>query len=138
MEIHVNRIPTEGLREEASYDPKTLDVDRFDVHLEDPITLSSLITKADQEIVVQAQIQCVLQLCCARCLEVFHSPLQTAVTLSYQVKPTDVVDITEDIRQEIILAFPMIPVCQEVCKGLCRLCGQNLNVAACEHAHQPE
>jgi len=138
MKIHVNRIPFEGLHEEAAYDPKTLDLERFDVHLEEPITVSSFITRADQEIVVLAQIRGVLRLCCARCLEVFHSPLQTSATLSYQVKPTDVVDITEDIRQEIILTFPMIPVCRPACRGLCRLCGQNLNVAPCQHHPHPE
>ncbi|MBI2174769.1 MAG: DUF177 domain-containing protein [Candidatus Omnitrophica bacterium] len=52
---------------------------------------------------------------------------------SYHVAPTDVVDITDDVRQEIILAYPMIPVCREDCKGLCISCGQNLNVAACSH-----
>ena len=133
MKIYVNRIPFEGLHEETAYDPKTLDLERFDVQLDDPITVSSFITKADEEVVVQADIRCVPRLCCARCLEAFHLPLQTAATLSYQVKPTDVVDITEEIRQEIILAFPMIPICQETCKGLCRFCGQNLNAAPCAH-----
>jgi len=137
MKIHVNRIPFEGLREEAAYDPKTLDMERFDIHVEEPVTVSSFITKADKEIVVHAQIRCVLRLCCARCLGFFDSPLQTAAMLSYETKPTDVVDITEDIRQEIILAYPMIPVCQQACKGLCPSCGQNLNVTLCQHHQQP-
>ena len=138
MKIHVNRVPFEGLREEAAYDPKTLDLERFDVHLDEPIAVSSFITKDDEELVVQAEIRCVLGFSCARCIEVFRLPLQTAATLSYHVKPTDVIDITQDIRQEILLAFPMIPVCQETCRGLCRLCGQNLNVAPCQHAQHPE
>lgn len=133
MKIHVNRIPFEGLREQASYDPTALDLDRFDVHLQPPIDVSSFISKADNEVVVQAAIRCAVQLSCARCLEPFDSTLETDATLSYAAQPTDVLDITEDIRQEIILAYPMIPVCRESCKGLCPTCGQNLNLAACPH-----
>jgi uncharacterized protein len=42
-----------------------------------------------------------------------------------------VVDITNDIRQEIILAYPMIPICRQTCKGLCAVCGYNLNQGVC-------
>lgn len=133
MKIHVNRIPAEGLHEEAAYDPKVLDVERFDLHMEEPIAVSSLITKAENAILVQAQIRCRVRLSCARCLEPFEFPMEMAATLSYQVRPGDVVDITEDIRQEIILAYPMIPVCQQACKGLCPACGQNLNAGSCVH-----
>jgi len=133
MKIHVNRIPYEGLHEEATYDPKTLDMDRVDIQLDDPITVSSFITKADREVVVHATITCLLRLSCARCLGAFESPLQTEATLSYQVAPTDVVDITDDIRQEIILAYPMTPICQQDCKGLCPVCGQNLNQEILPH-----
>lgn len=37
------------------------------------------------------------------------------------------IDMTESLRQEIILHFPMIPVCSERCKGLCTGCHVNLN-----------
>ena len=133
MKIHVNRVPVDGLHEAASYDPKTLDVERDDIHVDEPVTVSSFITKAKDELVVQVEASCRLQLRCARCLNDFDSPLKTDMLLSYHVRPTDVVDITEDVRQEIILACPMIPVCQPACKGLCPACGQNLNLASCAH-----
>lgn len=40
-------------------------------------------------------------------------------------------DITEFLRQEIILHFPMVPVCLKSCKGLCIKCGKNLNKGKC-------
>ncbi|MDA0577799.1 MAG: DUF177 domain-containing protein [Verrucomicrobia bacterium] len=43
----------------------------------------------------------------------------------------DCVDLTEDIREAIILAFSGYPVCNPDCKGLCASCGMNLNKAAC-------
>ena len=131
MKIYVSRIPPDGLQEETTYDPKAMDLERFDVHPEDPIIVSSAITKADRELVVQADIRGSLQLSCGRCLAAFTLPLHAAATLSYEVAPTDVVDTTEDIRQEILLAYPMVPVCRDDCKGLCLSCGKNLNQGVC-------
>lgn len=133
MKIDVNRIPDEGLREETTYDPSTLDVERADVRLDAPIAVSSFIVKTEGEMVVQADIRAHAQMACARCLEPFDVPLQAAATLSYVVTPTDVVDITDDIRQELMLAYPMVPVCRADCRGLCTACGQNLNLGTCEH-----
>lgn len=41
------------------------------------------------------------------------------------------IDISDMIRQEIVLHLPLIPVCSESCKGICPTCGQNLNEAQC-------
>lgn len=133
MKIYVSRIPPEGLREDVAYDPAALDVDRFDIHPGNPIAVSAYVTKAEREVIVQAEISCAAELSCARCLQSFTRPLHASTIFAYEVMPTDVVDITEDVRQELILAYPMAPVCQEGCKGLCPVCGQNLNLAACQH-----
>ncbi|MCL1909850.1 MAG: DUF177 domain-containing protein [Kiritimatiellaeota bacterium] len=51
---------------------------------------------------------------------------------------TDFLDLTEEVREAIILAFPGYPVCREDCKGLCMTCGTNLNerTCACHEAGQ--
>ena len=131
MKIYVSRVPFEGMREEARYEPQALDVDRPDIRATEPIALSSFITKAEDALVVEADIHGELELACGRCLMKFAAPFQTTATLTYQVGPTDVIDITEDVRQEIMLTYPMIPVCAPGCKGLCRRCGQNLNEQTC-------
>lgn len=131
MKIYVSRVPSEGLREELACDPGAMDLDRFDVHPEPPVIVSSFVTKADRELVVQVEIRGRLQLSCGRCLATFAVPLHVVSTLSYPVAPTDVVDISDDVRQEILLAYPMIPVCRDDCKGLCPSCGQNLNQGPC-------
>ncbi|MBI3319797.1 MAG: DUF177 domain-containing protein [Candidatus Omnitrophica bacterium] len=133
MKISVNRIPLEGMQEEAAYDPKTLDIERSDVSLEQPLRVSAFITKAEHEVVVHARIRGVLQCSCARCLQSFESPLHAEMTMSYEASPTDVLDITDDVRQEILLAYPMIPLCGRDCKGLCPACGHNLNQEILPH-----
>lgn len=40
-------------------------------------------------------------------------------------------DLVPMLREQIILAAPMQPLCQENCLGLCPRCGQNLNERRC-------
>jgi len=133
MKIHVNQIPAEGLRERATYDPAPLDMERDDVRLPQPFEVEAFLTRAERELVVQADIRCPLHLVCSRCLEEFDSAVATKALFNYTVHPTEVVDITDDVRQEIMLAYPMFPVCRPDCKGLCGACGQNLNAGPCRH-----
>jgi uncharacterized metal-binding protein YceD (DUF177 family) len=133
MKIYVNRVPEEGLSEHATYQPAEMDMERFDIKLPEPFEVDATVNLADTELVVQADIRAALAMTCARCLEEFRVEVAPHAIFSYQVQPTDVVDITDDVRQEIILSYPMIPVCRPDCKGLCRYCGQNLNVGTCSH-----
>jgi len=41
------------------------------------------------------------------------------------------IDITNYVRDAIILSNPLKPLCMESCKGLCSICGQNLNEGLC-------
>ena len=43
----------------------------------------------------------------------------------------DIIDIGEDVRQTVLLELPMNPVCGKSCKGLCRICGSDLNKNKC-------
>jgi uncharacterized protein len=39
-------------------------------------------------------------------------------------------------RDALVLALPVQIVCREDCLGLCPVCGENLNEAGPEHAHE--
>jgi uncharacterized protein len=51
--------------------------------------------------------------------------------ISYISLETDVIDISDDVRDFSILAVPMKKLCTEECKGLCYRCGTNLNEENC-------
>ena len=136
MKIHVSQIPEEGIQQRERYDPSAMGMDREDVHPQSPFEVDAFVTKSDHELIVKTDIRCPLRCMCARCLEDFTGMVETGAVFTYRVQPVDVVDITDDVRQEVILAYPMVPVCKPDCKGLCAACGQNLNVAACAHAFQ--
>ena len=44
----------------------------------------------------------------------------------------DQIDLADFVRRGIIGALPMKVLCSEDCKGLCPICGKNLNEGACE------
>jgi uncharacterized protein len=41
------------------------------------------------------------------------------------------IDLGAIVREQILLALPMDLLCKEECKGLCTVCGQDLNVKEC-------
>ena len=46
-------------------------------------------------------------------------------------------DITDDLRAEILLELPTNILCSEDCKGLCPHCGINLNESTCNCGEAP-
>ncbi|MDD4894729.1 MAG: DUF177 domain-containing protein, partial [Candidatus Omnitrophica bacterium] len=69
---------------------------------------------------------------CSRCLEEINSGFNQEFELHYAVdKLEPVIDLDPDIREEIILSYPINPLCDADCKGLCPRCGHNLNEGGC-------
>jgi uncharacterized protein len=50
----------------------------------------------------------------------------------------DQLDLQAWARDALALALPTQIVCREDCKGLCPVCGENLNAAGPEHFHERE
>jgi uncharacterized protein len=42
-----------------------------------------------------------------------------------------VIDLDPLLREQLVLSLPAYPVCREDCKGLCAVCGTNLNEREC-------
>jgi uncharacterized protein len=47
----------------------------------------------------------------------------------------DELDVEAWARDALVLELPTQIVCDEECRGLCAICGENLNTAAPDHAH---
>jgi uncharacterized protein len=43
-------------------------------------------------------------------------------------------DLSTELRDELVLAIPFNPLCDEGCRGICPLCGNNRNLVPCKHA----
>jgi uncharacterized protein len=48
------------------------------------------------------------------------------------------IDLDPIVREQVLLALPVSVLCREDCKGLCSVCGQDLNESDCGHAGRAE
>ena len=62
----------------------------------------------------------------AREVELQASDIDTEVYENQQI------DLTQSVRDGILLAVPVICLCKENCKGICSQCGKNLNQGFCK------
>lgn len=90
-----------------------------------------------------------VELTCDKCLETYKmtSDLPIHMILSPHTAQSeeddnisyfkkDVIDVDEILREQVLLAQPIVRLCEEDCKGLCPECGKNLNKGRCECNNQ--
>ncbi len=131
MKIKANSVTEEGLDCIYTYEPQRLDVDSEETKLLKPFEASYHIKRESQNLFVDVEIKLLLSNVCSRCLENFESLLDRKYSFYYKVKDSDVVNTAEDLRQEIMLEYPLKPLCKSDCLGLCPECGENLNKVKC-------
>ncbi len=107
---------------------------------------SARVTRTPQGLPVQVKMHAELQSECVRCLKPFYQPLEIDFTEMYAFTPRSVTDsnliLPEDghidleplVREYMLLEIPISPLCSPDCKGLCPVCGENLNEQACDHS----
>ncbi len=116
-----------------------------DVKLKSPLKADLMLVRMkDGLVVVFSDLSTSVDQTCAKCLEKFtqfievdnfernfqaHLPERDFDPQeTFLINQKDLtIDLTESLRQEIILHFPLIPVCSERCQGLCVSCAVNLN-----------
>jgi uncharacterized protein len=103
------------------------------------------VTRTPQGILLQAEFKAQISLECVRCLTDFQQSLdfnftelyafsQRYVTDSGLLMPeTGIIDLNPVMREYFLLAIPISPLCRPDCKGLCPICGNNLNENICNH-----
>ena len=136
MKIDINRIPLEGLTLEEKVSPSALDLETNTVKFSRAlIKLRAEVSRITNAVTVDLSLSGSILLNCSRCLKEFNVALKKIPRLNYQVdKSVPIIDLDQDIREEIILDYPMRPLCNPDCKGLCPKCGKNLNEGGCSCA----
>jgi len=98
-----------------------------------PLSYDLFVQVVGKELVVQGSLTADLAATCGRCAEMFSTKLTISDFLrAFEITAAqDAIDLTDDIREEVLLHLPRYPVCMPDCKGLCPQCGHNLNDGAC-------
>ena len=96
---------------------------------------------AEGKLIVRGGLAAPVSMRCSRCGVWFERRIEVKDFFRVVEAGTEggVVDLTCDIREDILLAFPFVALCSETCKGVCHQCGANRNLASCgckpiEHA----
>jgi uncharacterized protein len=156
--LKLDEIPEEGLdlkwqEERASLLAYLKGLSRIDFDFVNPLQSEVKIMKAGGSVFMAGNLQTTLRLQCVRCLKEFSYPLSTTFDLTlHPLKEASTeeetelgieemessffeggeIHLSEIACEQIFLEIPYQPLCQEGCKGLCQICGKDLNLSSCE------
>lgn len=92
------------------------------------------------KICIKLHIDAVVKTLCSRCLKPVEQEIKTdtceyvgeeGVTLNGTV-----LDIDNIVKNNIVPLLPMHFLCSDDCKGICSMCGADLNVSQCDCNHE--
>lgn len=137
-----------GTYREFTFDLPELAVDDDQELIFTSVKGSSLISRAQQGLLVQGDFSAKLANTCVRCLTDFNLQLQTNFDELYAFKEENAtdsgllvpengfIDLKPMLLEYLLVEIPINPICRVDCAGLCPECGCNLNVINCEHSGQ--
>ncbi|NJD91706.1 MAG: DUF177 domain-containing protein [Geobacter sp.] len=118
-----------------------------------PLAVSLSLVREYGHIRLNGRVTVSVDLSCSRCLADFSKDLSSTFTIYYtQAAETsaeedevelgesdlvaafysgDEIDFSDEIAQQVLLELPYKPLCSEGCKGLCPVCGVDMNSVAC-------
>jgi uncharacterized protein len=158
--LSVREMETRKVTFNVTYQPGKIEFfdNKFRIATELNVTGTAELVGGIQEIRVRGHITGGLVGECDRCLEDALFPIDNDFDLTYVPAETDYGDaetdipdeesevgfyegagleLTDVLREQILLWLPMQWVCREDCKGICPVCGQNRNVVACSCQTRP-
>ena len=129
----ISNLPDEGIDLEGEVPFEELDIQSdYRFTLDRPLHFQLHVSLAKQDVVVTGRLMATVTAICDRCAEPADLHLRVEdVFHTYKNVLGQPVDLTEDIREDILLSFPQSFHCSEDCKGICPTCGKNLNEGPC-------
>ncbi|MFA5145317.1 MAG: DUF177 domain-containing protein [Candidatus Omnitrophota bacterium] len=159
MKIDVNQIPAGGFTFSEELSPLELGLETEAIKFRSPIKITADVSRISNVVSVDLAWDALVYTSCGRCLKEIEARFKKRVTLNYPINPAlasgkwsgksdavtggasiplerqdewgRVIDLDPEIREEIILDYPVRLLCSPDCKGLCPKCGKNLNEGGC-------
>ena len=132
----------------ANIEPVELEISPEDVLIDGDLLLDFLISNVGDVVLLDGKIQALVIMSCSRCnticktfctgdfKEKFYPFGTEDINDDELVFSDDIVDITEVVREALLLSLPMTTLCKEECKGLCDICGIDKNTQECSCEEQ--
>lgn len=132
MKINLRQIPQEGLILKEEIPAERLELNTENIKFSGPITVTAEVSRITNTVIAKLSLQAKADVVCSRCLGSVARGFDKKMQLEYLVESADQsTDLNPDIRQEIILDYPIKFLCRPDCLGLCLECGGNLNQGKC-------
>ena len=103
------------------------------VQFKDNVSYQLHASLVNRGVLVAGSVKTAIHCVCGRCVKEFKQTVENASVCRYYEDVTEPeLDITEDIREEMLISIPINYLCSESCKGLCPHCGIDLNKKKCK------
>lgn len=133
--------------------PAEIDLESEIAKLKDETLVKGILTKQIAETDVEGKITANIEIECTRCLTPLEKKMEIpfravfiapehysedketelgADDLDVSIIENDEINLTEIVREQILLNLPEQVFCREDCKGLCPICGVNKNTQSCD------
>jgi len=133
--IETGKLRQKPERMRAEMPSAVLEMDSGDlVRADGPLRYDLTVQRAFNELVVRGTLSVNFKCLCARCGVCFIKKVFIGdFCRSFALKSkSELINLTPDVREDILLALPMVAVCSNACRGLCAGCGVNLNSGKCK------
>jgi uncharacterized protein len=151
MKIDLRQVTPEGNDFHFTEKADEMEISTEGVKFPYPIEADISAMLSGDEVICQGEVFTTLEIECSRCLDLFDYEVNTRLQFVIQMldgtvdfededyddyevipKTQTVFDISQRVKDAIILSIPLKPLCSEDCKGLCPMCGANLNEGQCD------
>lgn len=130
MIIEIAKLSPEGsqLTGEIPGSILELEQDKY-AHSDGPITYDFFAYVVSHELIVKGTLKAPLSMLCGRCAEFFSTFITVSSFLrAYPItEGVEKVDLTDDIREDIIIEIPSYPSCSWEGNGVCPFSGVNID-----------
>ena len=122
MKVHLHQIPDEGLQIEGVESSKILDLHEDGIRPVGDVHYALEVGVSEGGLFATGQLGVDLDCECVACLERFRYPLEVAdFACQLELTGSEAVDLTDPVREDILLALPPHPHCdwngERVCQG---------------------
>jgi uncharacterized protein len=132
MKIDISKLKEgDTIALDHEYDPSELNLQVPDVNYLGLLKLTGSLERIKNSLFFRGFLSATLELVCFRCLKGLTLPVREVFDLFYPYTGNNFLDTTDDIREVMILSYPVKFLCQEGCEGFCSGCGVNLNEETC-------
>ena len=159
--LHIEQIKTKDIYLDFENEPEAFPVlaemiQNRECEFLDPLKVSMRVFRIRELYEVEGHFQTRMRLICSRCLKIFDSVLAGEFALTYtreapgltaesaeqevELRVEEIglmyfkgeeIDLRNGIQEQVVMALPSKPLCDEKCKGLCPMCGADRNQRDC-------